>query len=134
MNIFRSFVSILNLFPQSTSNMPGSLVKDIESLNSDNHKVLLENNVKPHITLSTSEDTIKQLSSVNQRRIFIPYSYYNQDMDVIQVFWKNEDYYTHQLPNNINLKISLESNEIIGVDIFNVNALVLQKIDNKISI
>jgi hypothetical protein len=55
---------------------------------------------------------------------FQPYAYYNEDMDSIQVYFKDVGSYTQTLNNNVELHLSHGSNEITGATILNIKRLL----------
>jgi len=58
---------------------------------------------------------------------FQPYAYYNEDMDSIEAYFKDESCYTKTLNNNIELHISFETGEVVGMNILNVQKLIQDK-------
>ena len=57
-----------------------------------------------------------------------PYSFYNEDMDSIQLYFKDHQFYTQPLNKAMNLYISFDTKEVIGVEILNIKKLLEVKI------
>lgn len=55
---------------------------------------------------------------------FIPYAYYNADMDSIQVYFKDTSSYTQPLNKNVEIHLSHDTDEIIGATILNIRKLI----------
>jgi hypothetical protein len=59
---------------------------------------------------------------------FQPYAYYNKDIDSIQAYFKDEGCYTKTLNDNIELYISFESGEIVGIKLLNIKQIIKENI------
>lgn len=55
---------------------------------------------------------------------FIPYAYYNADMDSIQVYFKDTSSYTQSLNKNVEIHLSHDTDEITGATILNIRKLI----------
>lgn len=76
---------------------------------------------------STADEFLQEMIKLVPKEKFVPYSHYNKDRDAIQVYWSNDESYTVPVGNgNMNLKISFDTKEIIGIDILNANQLILE--------
>lgn len=74
----------------------------------------------------TQSEFLDEMIKLVPKEKFVPYSYYNKDLDSIQVYWKDEESYTVPTANGINLKIGFDTSEVVGVDILNANQLVIE--------
>jgi len=75
----------------------------------------------PIVSQSTFlDEMIKLVPSGN----FQPYAYYNEEIDSIEVYFKDAMYYTQPLNNNIELYLCHDTNEIIGAKILRVKSLL----------
>jgi hypothetical protein len=54
---------------------------------------------------------------------FVPYSYYNQDLDKVSVYFKDEDCYVQTVNEDMELHISFDSKEVVGLNFLNVKQL-----------
>ena len=66
------------------------------------------------------DEMIKQFPSGS----FVPYAYYNADMDSIQVYFKDEGSYTQPLNQNVEIHLSHDTDEITGATILNIKQLI----------
>jgi hypothetical protein len=55
---------------------------------------------------------------------FIPYAYYNKSLNTIEAFFKDHASYTQPLNENLDLIISQETGEVVGLKILNINEVV----------
>lgn len=86
-----------------------------------------DHNTNDDIKKVTQSEFLDEMIKLVPKDKFVPYSYYNKDMNSIQVYWSNDDSYTVPAGNgSINLKISFKTKEVIGVDILNANLLVIE--------
>lgn len=86
-----------------------------------------DHNTNDDIQKVTQSEFLDEMIKLVPKDKFVPYSYYNKDMNSIQVYWSNDDSYTVPAGNgSINLKISFKTKEVIGVDILNANLLVIE--------
>ena len=80
------------------------------------------------ITLTTSTESlnnmIKLAQDFKQSGGFQSYAYYNEDMDSIEVYFKESMYYTQPLNNNVELYLCHDTNEIVGATILNIKQLI----------
>jgi uncharacterized SAM-dependent methyltransferase len=60
---------------------------------------------------------------------FQPYAYYNEDMDYIEVYFKDEDCMSQPFSSEIELYKSFENNKIVGVKILGIKKLITSPID-----
>ena len=66
------------------------------------------------------DEMIKQFPSGS----FVPYAYYNADMDSIQVYFKDTSSYTQPLNRNVEIHLSHDTDEITGATILNIKQLI----------
>ena len=78
-----------------------------------------------NITLTTSQNLIDELIQLKPEGSFVPYTMYNKHNDSIKVYFKDSDYYCQPLNENIQLLLSHENNDIVGVTILNVKNIIL---------
>jgi uncharacterized SAM-dependent methyltransferase len=69
------------------------------------------------------DKTIQDFSSEK----FQPYAYYNEDMDAIEVYFKDESCMTQPLNDKLELYKSFENNEVVGVRILGIKKLLQDK-------
>jgi len=55
---------------------------------------------------------------------FVPYAHYDESLDRVSVYFKDKDAYVKTLNNNVELHISFENEEIVGVNILRVKKLL----------
>jgi len=58
---------------------------------------------------------------------FQPYAYYNEDMDSIETYFKDESCYTKTLNNMVELHLSFDNDEVVGVNILGIKKLIQDK-------
>ena len=80
----------------------------------------LDNN----ITITTSKEFLDEMLRLVPSGEFVPYAYYNEDMDAIEVYFKDNIYYSQPLNKSMNLYLDQETNEVVGVNILNVTKLL----------
>jgi hypothetical protein len=55
---------------------------------------------------------------------FEPYCYYNKETDSIEVYFKDESCYAKPLNDQLDLHLSFDNEEVVGVNILNVKRLL----------
>lgn len=135
MNSFlKGFFSVFNLFPSSKSYDDtreevdeilqhdgwGEYTNSTRSMSCDEWN----NNIKK-VTQSEFLDKMIKLVPIGP---MVPHSFHNEDMDAIQVYFKDHQFYTQPLNEAMNLYVSFDTNEVIGVEILNVKKLLEVKI------
>jgi hypothetical protein len=96
------------------------------SIEGDKHNMTVEQvygDVKAVTSSQFLDEMLRLLPSVQ----FQPYAFYNEDMDAIETYFKDESCYTKTLNNNIELHISFNTGEVVGMNIFNVQKLIRDK-------
>ena len=58
---------------------------------------------------------------------FEPYAYYNEDADSIEVYFKDESCYAKLLNDQLELHLSFDKEEVVGVNILNIKKLLKEK-------
>lgn len=109
MGFWSGFFSIFNLFPETKSKTYDEIREDIDEKLSRLGIDLY------HPSMYTTYD--------QHDRSFVPYSYYNQDLDRVSVYFKDEDYYAQTVNNDLELLISFDTKEVIGLNFLNVKNL-----------
>jgi ADP-glucose pyrophosphorylase len=107
MGFWTGFFSVFNLFPETRSY--DEIKEEVDQLY-----------IKRVSSSEFLEEMIKLVPSGN----FQPYAYYNEDMDSIQVYFKDTMSYTQPLNNNIELHLCHDTNEIVGANILRVKKLL----------
>ena len=127
MNSFlKGFLSIFNLFPSTKSyNDIREEVDEILGHDGWGEYSQLDSNYVKKVTQSEFLDKMIRLVPIGP---MVPHSFYNEDMDAIQVYFKDHQFYTQPLNETINLYVSFDTNEVIGVEILNVKKLLGVKI------
>ena len=96
------------------------------SIEGDKHNMTVEQvygDVKAVTSSQFLDEMLRLLPSVQ----FQPYAFYNEDMDAIETYFKDESCYTKTLNNNIELHISFNTGEVVGMNILNVQKLIRDK-------
>lgn len=95
----------------------------------DGGTVSLQEDMQTTLTTSSQflDEMLKLADTYGGSRCFQPYAYYNEDMDAIETYFKDETCYTKTLNNNIELHISFETGEVVGMNILNVQKLIQHK-------
>lgn len=81
---------------------------------------------------SSKEDSYENIKNEELKNIilnykpnnFVPYSHYNKDMDSIEACFIGNSYYVQPLNKNLDIYISQETNEVVGVRINNITRLI----------
>lgn len=76
------------------------------------------------ITLITSQQLLNEMITLVPSGSFVPYAYYNEDMDSIQVYFKDEDSYTQPLNKWLELHLSHDTDEVVGVNVLNIKKVL----------
>lgn len=76
---------------------------------------------------TTADEFLKEMIKLVPSGQFTPYAYYNKDMDSIECYFKDESCYTQPLNNMVELHLSFENKEIVGVNILGVKNLIENK-------
>ena len=58
---------------------------------------------------------------------FIPYAHYDQTLDRVSVYIKDEDAYVRTLNKNLELHISFENKEVVGLNFLNIKEFITKK-------
>jgi hypothetical protein len=58
---------------------------------------------------------------------FEPYAYYNEDTGSIEVYFKDESCYAKPLNDQLELHLSFDKEEVVGVNILNIKKLLEDK-------
>ena len=72
----------------------------------------------------TSSQFLEEMLRLVPSGQFQPYAYYNEDMDSIQVYFKDSSSYTQPLNRNVEVHLCHDSNEITGATILNIKRLL----------
>ena len=109
MGFWSGFFSIFNLFPETK-------IKSYEEIREDIDEKLSRLGIDLyHPSMYTIYD--------QHDRSFVPYSYYNQDLDRVSVYFKDEDYYVQKVNDDLELLISFDTKEVVGLNFLNVKSL-----------
>lgn len=126
MSFLKGFLSIFNLFPSSKSyDEIREEVDEILGHDSWGEYSQLDSNYVKKVTQSEFLDEMVKLVPTGP---MVPHSFYNEDMDAVQVYFKDHQFYTQPLNEAMNLYVSFDTNEVIGVEILNVKKLLRVKI------
>jgi len=71
-----------------------------------------------------SKKVLKEYINNYKPKPFVPYAFYNADMDAIEAYFKNDSCYTKTLNNSIELHLSHDNDEIVGINILNIKKLI----------
>lgn len=99
------------------------------SIGSDEWNSLIKDNktveqVYGNIRAVTSSQFLDEMIKLVPTGQFIPYAYYNEDMDSIQVYFKDTSSYTQPLNENVEIHLSHDADEITGATILNIRKLI----------
>lgn len=109
MGFWTGFFSVFNLFPETK-------FKSYEGIKEDIDEKLSRLGIDLyHPSMYTTYD--------QHDRSFVPYSYYNQDLDRVSVYFKDEDYYVQKVNDDLELLISFDTKEVVGLNFLNVKSL-----------
>lgn len=72
----------------------------------------------------TSSQFLDEMIKLVPSGQFIPCAYYNEDMDSIQVYFKDTSSYTQPLNQNVEIHLSHDADEITGATILNIKQLI----------
>lgn len=82
----------------------------------------------PHtMTITTSQQFLDEMRKLVPSGDFVPYAYYNEEMDAIEAYFKNKSCYTQTLNENIELHIASDNEEVVGINILNIKKLIKNK-------
>jgi hypothetical protein len=72
--------------------------------------------------------TIDEFLEKNPPLPYRPGTFYNEDMDAIEVHFKNESFFVQPLNEAIELYISHETDEVVGLNVLKIKKLLREKI------
>lgn len=101
--------------------MKNSIPNDISISSSSSPKDLID------ITLTTDKQFLEEMVKLVPSGQFTPYAYYNEDMDAIECYFKNESCYAKTLNNMVELHLSFDTEEVVGVNILGIKKLIQDK-------
>lgn len=95
----------------------------------NNSNISSSNNIKDlmDITLTTDKQFLEEMIKLVPSGQFTPYAYYNEDMDAIEVYFKDASCYTKTLNNMVELHLSFDTEEVVGVNILGIKKLIQNK-------
>lgn len=108
MGFWSGFFSIFNLFPETKFKSYEEIREDVDAKLS---RLGIDGWNPPLYTYSPYVGS------------FVPYSYYNQDLDRVSVYFKDEDYYVQKVNDDLELLISFDTKEVVGLNFLNVKSL-----------
>ena len=76
---------------------------------------------------ASSKEFLERIKDLSTKGEFTPYAYYNESMDEIQVYFKDESCYTKPVNDKLELYLSYD-NDVIGVKVLGVKKLIQGKI------
>ena len=100
------------------------------SIEGDKYNMTVEQvygDVKAVTSSQFLDEMLKLAETYGGSGCFQPYAYYNEDMDSIEAYFKDEACYTKTLNNNIELHISFDTGEVVGMNILNIQKLIQDK-------
>lgn len=145
MSFIQGFMSLFDWFsaPKSYDQLTNDLDSDMQSLynkmgwgkynnplketvimGANGQLTTLDQDAKDSITICTSKQFLEEMLKLVPSGPFVPYAYYNEDMDSIQVYFKDEDSYTQPLNKWLELHLSHDTDEIVGVNVLNVRKVL----------
>ena len=108
MGFLTGFFSVFNLFPETKIKSYEEIQEDVDAKLS---RLGIDGWNPPLYTYSPYVGS------------FVPYSYYNQDLDKVSVYFKDADYYVQIVNDDLELFISFDTKEVIGLNFLNVKSL-----------
>jgi len=99
------------------------------SISSDEWNTMIKDNktveeVYGNVKIVTSSQFLEEMIKLVPSGSFQPYAYYNEDMDSIQVYFKDTSSYTQPLNQNVEIHLSHDTDEITGATILNIKQLI----------
>mgnify|MGYP003342327144 CR=1 FL=1 len=79
-----------------------------------------------NVKIVTQSQFLDEMIKLIPSGCFQPYAYYNEDMDALQVYFKDSSSYTQPLNQNVELHLSHDSNDITGATILGIKKLINQ--------
>ena len=122
----KGFLSIFNLFPSSKSY--DEIREEVDELLQHDNWGEYSDLHNGYIKKVTQSEFLDKMIRLVPTGPMVPHSFYNEDMDAIQAYFKDHQFYTQPLNEAMNLYVSFESNEVIGIEILNVKQLLQAKI------
>ena len=80
-----------------------------------------------NITLTTSKNLIDELIQLKPEGSFVPYCIYSKNNDSIKICFKDANCYSQPVGEDIELLLSHETNEIVGVNVLNLKHIISSK-------
>jgi hypothetical protein len=80
------------------------------------------------ITLCTSSNLLDEMIKLVPSGSFVPYAFYNEPMNAIQVYFKNDSCYTQPINEAVELYLSHDNDEVVGLSVLNIKKLLDKKI------
>lgn len=77
-----------------------------------------------NVKIVTQSQFLNEMIKLIPSGCFQPYAYYNEDMDALQVYFKDSSSYTQPLNQNVELHLSHDSNDITGATILGIKKLI----------
>jgi hypothetical protein len=81
-----------------------------------------------NVKIVTQSQFLDEMIKLIPSGCFQPYAYYNEDMDAIQVYFKDSSSYTQSLNETVEIHLSHDTNEITGATILGIKKLIENKI------
>lgn len=81
-----------------------------------------------NVKVVTSSQFLEEMIKLIPSGSFQPYAYYNEDMDAIQVYFKDTSSYTQPLNQTVELHLSHDTDEITGATILGIKKLIKNQI------
>lgn len=88
------------------------------------NKALTNKETKPLTNEEFAKAVQKIVGLVKPDKNFKPQAYYNQDGDLIEVYWENVDYYGEWLNHGLTLYKAQDDNRVIGCEINWIESLI----------
>lgn len=145
MSFIKGFMSLFDWFsaPKNYDELSENLDNDMQSLynkmgwgkynnplketvimGANGQLTTLDQDAKDSITICTSKQFLEEMLKLVPSGPFVPYAYYNEDMDSIQAYFKDENSYTQPLNKWLELHLSHDTDEIVGVNVLNVRKVL----------
>ena len=85
---------------------------------------MTDNNSNDDIKKVSPSEFLEEMMKLVPSGNFQPYAYYHKDMDYIEAYFKDENCYTKTLNDMIELHLSFDNDEVVGINILGIKKLI----------
>lgn len=124
MSFFKGFCSLFDWM------WPKTLDESLQELHDDMGWGEYKNPLQ-QMRKEKSELLLRKMIDNFPKGSFVPYAQYNKSLDLIEVFFKDHDCLTQPLNDNLDLIISQETGEVVGLKVLRVKEILKEKSKSK---